>query len=81
VSWVVERVRQRWRLDVRVAEPAEGVEAPELRLDATAARERLQWRPQMDAEAALAATVSWYDDVRAGADPRAVTLKQIEERA
>jgi CDP-glucose 4,6-dehydratase len=81
VSWVVERVRERWRLDVRVAEPADGVEAPELRLDASAARERLQWRPRMDAEAALAATVSWYDDVRAGADPRAVTLTQIEERA
>jgi hypothetical protein len=33
----------------------------------------------MDAEAALAATVSWYDQVRSGADPRAVTLTQIEE--
>ena len=81
VSWVVERVRERWRLDVRVAEPEDGVEAPELRLDASAARERLQWRPRMDAEAALAATVSWYDDVRAGADPQAVTLRQIEEYA
>jgi CDP-glucose 4,6-dehydratase len=80
VRWVVERVCERWRLNVRVAEPADGVEAPELRLDASAARERLQWRPLMDAEAALAATVSWYDDVRGGADPRAVTLKQIEER-
>lgn len=81
VSWVVERVRERWRLDVRVLDPGDGVEAPELRLDASAARERLQWRPRMDAEAALAATVSWYDDVRAGADPRAVTLRQIEEHA
>ena len=79
VSWVVERVRERWPLDVRVADPGDGVEAPELRLDATAARERLQWRPQMDAEAALAATVSWYDEVRAGAIARAVTLTQIEE--
>ena len=67
-------------LDVQVADPVDDVEAPELRLDATAARERLQWRPQMDPEAALAATVFWYDEVRAGADARAVTLSQIEER-
>jgi CDP-glucose 4,6-dehydratase len=79
VGWVVARVGERWELDVRVEDPGDGVEAPELRLDASAARERLQWRPQMDAEAALAATVSWYDQVRSGADPRAVTLTQIEE--
>jgi CDP-glucose 4,6-dehydratase len=79
VSWVVERVRERWELDVRVADPGDDVEAPALRLDASAAREHLQWRPQLDAEAALDATVSWYDEVRAGADARAVTLRQIEE--
>jgi CDP-glucose 4,6-dehydratase len=79
VAWVVERVRERWGLDVRVADPGDGVEAPELRLDARAARERLQWRPRLDAAAALAATVSWYDEVRAGGDPRAVTMGQIEE--
>jgi CDP-glucose 4,6-dehydratase len=79
VSWVVERVRERWPVDVRVLDPGDGVEAPELRLDATAARERLQWRPRLDTGGALAATVSWYDQVRTGGDPRAVTLKQIEE--
>jgi CDP-glucose 4,6-dehydratase len=79
VGWVVERVRERWGLDVRVEHPGDGVEAPELRLDASAARERLQWRPQMDVEAALAATVSWYDQVRSGADARTVTFTQIEE--
>ena len=75
----MERVRERWRLDLRVADPGDDAEAPELRLDASAAREHLQWRPQLDAAAALAATVSWYDELRAGADPRAVTLMQIEE--
>jgi CDP-glucose 4,6-dehydratase len=80
VRWVVDRVRERWQLDVRVADPGDGVEAPELRLDARAARDRLQWRPQLDAETALAATVSWYDEVRAGRDARTVTLAQIEER-
>jgi hypothetical protein len=33
----------------------------------------------MDASAAIAATVSWYDEVRAGGDARAITLTQIEE--
>jgi hypothetical protein len=33
----------------------------------------------MDLPAALAATVSWYDEVRGGSDARAVTLTQIEE--
>jgi CDP-glucose 4,6-dehydratase len=80
VSWVVERVRARWPLDVRVADPGDGIEAPELRLDATAARERLQWRPRMDAGAAVAATVCWYDEVRGGRDARIVTLTQIEEQ-
>jgi hypothetical protein len=46
---------------------------------AAAARERLGWAPRLEASAAVAATVSWYDDVRAGADPRAVTFTQIEE--
>jgi CDP-glucose 4,6-dehydratase len=80
VRWMVDRVRERWELDVRVADPGDGLEAPELRLDATAARERLEWRPHRDAAAALDATVSWHDEVRAGGDPRAVTLMQIEEQ-
>jgi len=79
VGWVVERVREHWPVEVQVADPGDDVEMPELRLDASAARERLQWRPQLDAAAAVAATVSWYDEVRSGGDPRAVTLRQIEE--
>jgi CDP-glucose 4,6-dehydratase len=79
VGWVVDRVRERWSVDVRVAEPADAIEDPELRLDASAARERLGWVPRLDVAAGLAATVSWYDQVRAGHDARAVTLTQIEE--
>jgi CDP-glucose 4,6-dehydratase len=79
VYWVVERVRERWPLEVRVDAPADAVEAPALRLDASAARERLGWTPRLDAAAAVAATVSWYDEVRAGSDARAVTLTQIED--
>jgi CDP-glucose 4,6-dehydratase len=79
VRWVVERVRERWPVEVRVEPPADAVEAPALRLDASAARERLGWTPRLDAAAAVAATVSWYDQVRAGSDARAVTVTQIEE--
>jgi CDP-glucose 4,6-dehydratase len=79
VSWVVERVRERWPLDVRVERPADAVEAPALRLDASAARERLGWAPRMDVAAALDATVFWHDRVRASNDARAVTLTQIED--
>jgi CDP-glucose 4,6-dehydratase len=79
VRWVVDRVRERWPIEVEVADPGDAVEAPALRLDASAARERLGWTPRLDASAAVAATVSWYDEVRAGADARALTLTQIEE--
>ena len=79
VRWVVDRVRERWPLDVRVVPPGDAVEAPAVRLDATRARERLGWRPRLDIGAAIDATVSWHDSVRKGADARAVTLTQIEE--
>jgi CDP-glucose 4,6-dehydratase len=79
VSWLVDRMRERWPLDVRVEPAGDGVEAPVLRLDATAARERLGWEPRLDLAAGLGATVSWHDAVRAGADPRTVTLTQIED--
>jgi CDP-glucose 4,6-dehydratase len=55
------------------------VEAPALRLDASKAREQLGWTPRLDLAAGLAATVSWHDSVREGADARAVTMTQIEE--
>ncbi len=79
VRWVVERVRERWPVEIEVADPGDSVEAPELRLDASAARERLGWTPRLDVSAAVAATVSWYDEVRRGSDARAVTRRQIEE--
>jgi CDP-glucose 4,6-dehydratase len=81
VRWVVDRVRERWPLAVRVVDPGDAVDTPVLRLDATAARERLGWVPRMDVAAAVAATVSWHDQVRAGSDARAVTLTQIEDLA
>jgi CDP-glucose 4,6-dehydratase len=80
VAWVVEQLRVRWPggLAVRAAPPgaADG-EAPALALDSTRARELLGWRPRWDLAAGLAATVSWYVDLREGADMRARTLRQI----
>jgi CDP-glucose 4,6-dehydratase len=80
VSWLVERIRERWRgaLAVRAAPPgtAHG-EAPALRLDSARARGRLGWQPRWDLDAALAATVAWYAAYREGADMRAETLRQI----
>jgi len=79
VRWVVERVCERWPLDVRVVPPGDSVEAPALRLDAAKARERLGWEPRLATAEALVATVFWHDSVREGADARTVTLTQIEE--
>jgi CDP-glucose 4,6-dehydratase len=78
VSWVVERVSARWALDVRVEPRAHAVEAPELRLDAAAARSRLRWSPRLSLGEGLDATVFWYERVRAGADARTLTLEQIQ---
>jgi CDP-glucose 4,6-dehydratase len=79
VRWVVDRVCERWPLDVRVVPPVDAVEAPALRLDAAKARARLGWHPRLQLADALAATVFWHDKVRDGADARAVTMGQIEE--
>jgi CDP-glucose 4,6-dehydratase len=79
VRWLVARVCERWPVDVRVEPAADGVEAPVLRLDASAARERLGWAPALELAAGLDATVFWHDQVRAGHDARAVTLRQIED--
>jgi CDP-glucose 4,6-dehydratase len=77
VSWLVDRVRERWPLDVRIEPPGDAVEAPALRLDASAARERLGWAPAHDLASGLEATLAWHDEVRAGADARTVTLRQM----
>jgi CDP-glucose 4,6-dehydratase len=78
VRAVVDHVTARWPLEIRVS-PGDRVEAPVLRVDAAKAREQLDWEPRFTLSQALDATVSWHDQVRDGADPRAVTLTQIEE--
>jgi CDP-glucose 4,6-dehydratase len=76
VSWLVEH----WPapLEVAAGEPEER-EAPVLRLSSEKALARLSWRPRWDLAAGLRATYDWHAAVDAGADPRDVTLRQIEE--
>jgi CDP-glucose 4,6-dehydratase len=81
VSWVVERLRQRWPgdLSVQVAPATNGPhEARLVKLDASKARERLGWTPRWSLDRALDAIVEWYAAYRNGRNLRGVTLEQIE---
>ncbi len=79
VGWVVERLaelwdgRLRWRADERASPP----EARHLALDASAAQERLGWRPAWNLEEALARVVEWHRREQRGEDMREHTLAQI----
>ncbi len=73
MSWLVERLAERWPIEVRVQPDARaGKEAPMLRLDSTKAREQLGWAPRWDLDTALDAILEWY-----AGSPREATLSQI----
>jgi CDP-glucose 4,6-dehydratase len=63
-----------WRRD-EVIGPAE---AMLLRLDATKARQRLDWRPRLSISEGLDWTVEWYKSVAAGQSAHETTMSQIE---
>jgi CDP-glucose 4,6-dehydratase len=81
VSWIVERVRERWA--ERPAWEHDGgphpPEAQYLKLDSSRARARLGWRPIVSLDSALDSIVAWYQALGAASDMRAVTLDQIDE--
>jgi CDP-glucose 4,6-dehydratase len=76
VRWLVERWPQ--PVQVRPGEP-EPRETPVLRISSAKARARLSWRPAWDLATGLQATASWFAAVAEGEDPRAVTLRQIQD--
>jgi CDP-glucose 4,6-dehydratase len=80
VGWIVQRIGELWptRLDSVIDDGPHPHEARYLKLDSSRARACLGWRPPLGLEEALAATVEWYSQLRAGADMRAVTMGQIE---
>ena len=49
-----------------------------LKLDWTKASRELDWQPKLRLTNALDMTLSWYKDVLAGKDARAMCLEQIE---
>jgi len=84
VSWIVERLRERWPEPIDVQQrpdPAGAKESPMLRLDSTRAREQLGWEPRWGIADGLDATVEWFDGHRRGEDARQIALRQIADFA
>jgi CDP-glucose 4,6-dehydratase len=83
VSWIVERIAQRWPQELTMAldrgrDRSDPHEARCLKLDSSRARARLGWRPRWGLEQGLDAVLAWYSALEAQEDMRAVTLAQIE---
>jgi CDP-glucose 4,6-dehydratase len=84
-NWPVERVTSRiielwgdgrYRVESSTEHPHE---AGQLHLDASRARRRLGWQPNLPIDDALAWTVDWYRAWSAGDDLRDLTESQIDE--
>ncbi len=79
VGWIVRRMSELWSDDLSVThdEGPHPHEARYLKLDSSMARAHLDWRPGWGLAQGLDAVVDWYRRLRAGEDPRTVTLEQI----
>ncbi len=81
VEWVVEQLASIWG-EGAMWECDQGVhphEARTLRLEWSKAHTRLGWKPTLGLAEALTLTAEWYSAWNAGADVRALTLRQIAE--
>ena len=80
VSWIVERIDERWDGDLSWStdDGPHPHEARYLKLDSSRARAHLSWRPAWNLEQGLDAVVAWYRALRDAEDLRAVTVGQIE---
>lgn len=83
VEWVVGRIAELWPggLSWERDENGHPHEAHHLKLDSARARMELGWRPTMGLEQGIEATVAWYQALRDGANPRTLTLEQIERHS
>jgi len=80
VSWIVDKLRGAWGGTSETVPFAGAVphEAGLLRLDISKARALLGWRPSLPLAEALEWIVEWHKAVGEGADPRGITLAQID---
>ena len=76
VTEVLKWANGKW---VDKSEPYAVHEAGLLNLDIRKARRVLEWKPKWTFEKTVEETVKWYEAVRGGADPIAVTQGQINE--
>jgi CDP-glucose 4,6-dehydratase len=83
VSWIVERMAERWagRLRWGAAPGPHPHEAGLLKLDSSRARRLLEWRPLVSLPEALDSIVDWHEAHAAGVDMRETTLGQLERLA
>lgn len=80
VGELVDAALRHWPGDWQDAtDPNAPHEAGRLSLSIERARNLLGWAPRWNFEAAVAATVTWYRDVSAGADPGALVRQQISD--
>lgn len=80
VGDIVDRVISMWGngAEAVVAPGPHPHEASFLRLDCAKARSLLGWTPRLPLKQALRWTVEWYKSFDEGADPRSLTLDQIQ---
>lgn len=80
VSWIVERMAERWGDGASWRVERDGPhEATLLKLDCSKARNQLGWRPRLSLETTIDWLIDWYKAQLAGEDMEELTLRQIAD--